>query len=245
MPESAGTLNCPMCGAPTRTDAPNCEHCGARLATVACPSCFAMIFEGSTFCPHCGARADRKTGAGAGIDCPHCKVELATVAVGKALLSECSKCEGLWVDKISFEQICADREQQSAVLTNVQAHPIPNASLPVRYIKCPKCTEIMNRVNFAHSSGVIIDMCRPHGVWFDAEELQRLCEFIRQGGLDIARQKEIAELKDERRRTESARIHPATWTGTQAPSSDLSSGWDIDLGDVVWTAGRVLWHLMR
>ena len=43
----------------------------------------------------------------------------------------------------------------------------------IRYIPCPICHELMNRVNFANFSGVIVDVCREHGTWFDRDELRR------------------------------------------------------------------------
>jgi Zn-finger nucleic acid-binding protein len=58
----------------------------------------------------------------------------------------------------------------------------------------------MNRNNFAKVSGVIIDTCKSHGVWFDANELPQVIEFIRKGGLDYSRQKEKASLENERAR---------------------------------------------
>ena len=70
----------------------------------------------------------------------------------------------------------------------------------IRYRPCPACDELMNRFNFAGCSGVILDACRPHGVWFDADELRRIVEFIRGGGLDVARGKELQTLELERRR---------------------------------------------
>src|SRR6476469_7121919 len=170
----AGTLNCPMCGAAAQSDATKCEHCGARLATVACPSCFGMIFEGSRFCPLCGARADRAAVESSGLPCPKCEVELQKVIVGKAVLCECAKCEGLWLDILSFEEICTDREQQAALLGIAVVLPPPPPPDKVRYIKCPKCLEMMQRQNFAGCSGVVIDTCRTHGAWFDAKELQRI-----------------------------------------------------------------------
>jgi Zn-finger nucleic acid-binding protein len=57
----------------------------------------------------------------------------------------------------------------------------------------------MNRSNFARSSGVIIDICKRHGVWFDAEELPKIIEFIRRGGLDRQREKEKLQLEEQRR----------------------------------------------
>jgi hypothetical protein len=49
----------------------------------------------------------------------------------------------------------------------------------------------MNRVNFAHASGVIVDVCTNHGTWFDADELRRVLDFISAGGLESARQREL------------------------------------------------------
>src|SRR6516225_7671242 len=113
----AETLNCPMCGAPASTDASRCEHCGARLATVACPSCFGMMFIGEKFCSHCGARADRAEATNAkGRLCPRCGVDVGRVVIGGISLCECSRCDGVWADAAALEQICADREKHAAVL---------------------------------------------------------------------------------------------------------------------------------
>lgn len=239
MADSAGTLNCPMCGAPARSDASNCEHCGARLATVACPSCFGMIFQGSRFCPLCGARADRAEIENTELPCPKCEIELGKISVGKAILCECSKCEGLWLDTLSFQEICTDREQQAAVFGTTIV--LPPAPLPdkVRYVKCPQCRELMQRVNFASCSGVVIDVCREHGSWFDAKELQRIIQFIRAGGMDHAREKQIHEL-------EKARQRPPAEIPTMA--YDYSPPREYDLYDpifsAVWWLGRTLFEFL-
>src|SRR5438093_289768 len=96
---TAETLNCPMCGAPASTQATRCEHCGARLATVACPSCFGMMFVGEKFCSHCGARAARtEIPADAPRRCPRCRLEMNAVVIGNTNLRECPRCEGIWAD---------------------------------------------------------------------------------------------------------------------------------------------------
>jgi len=64
------------------------------------------------------------------------------------------------------------------------------------------CKQIMNRANFARCSGVIIDVCKQHGIWFDRDELSRIIEFIKEGGLDAARSKEKMQLEEERRQLE-------------------------------------------
>ena len=42
----------------------------------------------------------------------------------------------------------------------------------------------MNRRNYAGASGVIIDLCRTDGIWFDADELARILVWIRAGGVE-------------------------------------------------------------
>jgi Zn-finger nucleic acid-binding protein len=70
----------------------------------------------------------------------------------------------------------------------------------VSYVPCPECSNLMNRVNFARCSGVVVDICKGHGTWFDRDELSRIVEFIQSGGLQTSRKKEKIELEEERRR---------------------------------------------
>jgi Zn-finger nucleic acid-binding protein len=197
----AETMNCPMCGAPAATDATLCEHCGARLATVACPSCFGLIFQGAEFCSHCGAKVERtEVATGTTSQCPHCHVPLGAVTVGTTGLLECAKCEGLWVDNATFEQICQDRDKQAAVLGLPGSQPASEfvELEAIHYVPCPVCHSLMNRVNFAHCSHVIINVCTKHGTWFEKDELRKIIEFIRAGGLEKSREREIEELDYKR-----------------------------------------------
>jgi Zn-finger nucleic acid-binding protein len=198
----AETINCPMCGAATSTDKPQCQYCEAQLATVACPSCFAMMFLGSKHCPRCGAEYARANEvASAGRKCPRCQIEMHLVAIGDSKVLECAKCLGLWLNTHSFETLCADKEQQSAVLGNAALAGVDRSiqQTKVNYVPCPECSQLMNRANFARCSGVIIDLCKQHGVWFDRNELSRIVEFIRSGGLEMSRAKEKNALEEERR----------------------------------------------
>lgn len=202
-------MNCPSCGAPVSADATQCEHCGARLAMVACPSCFGMVFAGAKFCSHCGAAIARvEEPAPTTALCPRCKVNMQAVLIGKENLRECPKCEGIWVDAASLKKICEDREEQTAVLGTAAALPGGDANLEeqIHYIPCPVCSSFMNRVNFAHCSHVIVNVCSQHGTWFDKDQLRRIVEFIRGGGMDRARQEEISELEQKRRSLQSAQI---------------------------------------
>jgi Zn-finger nucleic acid-binding protein len=70
----------------------------------------------------------------------------------------------------------------------------------VHYRPCIRCGKMMNRVNFGRLSGTVIDVCRGHGTFLDAGELHAIVTFIRDGGLDRARQREKSDLEEERRR---------------------------------------------
>jgi Zn-finger nucleic acid-binding protein len=234
---TAGTLNCPMCGASASTDASKCGHCGARLATVSCPSCFGMMFQGAKFCSHCGAPANRaEIPEGANRHCPRCRTAMKSVVIGDTDLQECSRCEGLWADTDTLQRICADREKQSAVLgmPGMLSDPTQVQLETVRYVPCPACNQLMHRVNFAKCSGVVVDVCKQHGTWFDRDELRRIVEFIRAGGIDRARAAEIADLERERARLRAERAAPQGSginypIGSAAVNNDSFDGFDLAL----------------
>jgi Zn-finger nucleic acid-binding protein len=176
------------------------------------------MFIGSRHCPHCGAAAARaETTDATPLKCPRCRVDMTAVAIGSTMLRECGQCDGLWVEASALEKICADREQQAAVLGT--ASPAPShavhldQSQKVRYVPCPQCAQLMNRINFARCSGVVVDVCKGHGTWFDAEELRQIIEFIRAGGLDAARMREKEQIEEERRQLRNEQLAAARGTG--------------------------------
>ena len=229
----AQTLNCPNCGAAISSDSPQCQYCESKLATIACPSCFAMMFIGSKYCPHCGAVPTQATAAQLSIlKCSRCKIDMSAVTIGAEAMRECERCGGLWLDVAAFEKISANREEQAAVLGGASVTPAhqldPNAEQNnVRYIPCPQCGQLMNRIKFARCSGVIVDFCQGHGTWFDRDELRRIVEFIRGGGLEVSRQKEKTELEFQREQLRMEQIVAASrdqMHGFAYSDEDRSSG---------------------
>lgn len=198
---SVEALNCPNCGAGAASDSSICEFCRTRLKTMACPHCLALMFVGTKHCGHCGRKmiAANKSSDGSSEACPRCKTSLDRLVIGDANLSECHKCGGFWMSAEAFEELCTDRDEQSAVLGYKRPDTARIPAPPkVTYVPCPVCGHLMNRSNFARASGVIIDTCKSHGVWFDADELPRIIEFIRNGGLSIARQRELRDIQDQK-----------------------------------------------
>jgi Zn-finger nucleic acid-binding protein len=206
---AAESLHCPNCGAAVDEHAPQCPYCQARLATISCPSCFKRLFLGAAYCSHCGARASREDGGEAErAGCPRCHKRMEPVRVGSFSLLECAACGGVWVGATAFERLCADREAQASVLGGTALRGPLASSMPaqeerIRYRPCPRCQTMMNRVNFAAGSGVVLDVCRSHGTFFDRDELHRVIAFIQGGGLDRARAKERDALKEEQRRLQA------------------------------------------
>ena len=202
----AQTLRCPQCGAATRSDGRRCQYCRARLATVSCPGCFSLMFADATFCPKCGRRRER-TQEQTDATCPGCRSAMTSISLGGTPLLECERCDGLWLDASTFEQICTDKERQAAVM-HPRATAAARTSVRVSYRPCLRCGTIMNRVNFGKLSGTVIDVCRNHGTFLDAGELQAIVGFIQNGGLDRARQREIEDLKERTRelREQEARL---------------------------------------
>ncbi|BDU76646.1 zf-TFIIB domain-containing protein [Mesoterricola sediminis] len=201
-----GSLHCPSCGAAVKEDDLQCPYCRSQLATVACPQCLGLVSKLAAHCPRCGAAVRREAASPSGLGCPTCRKPLLRSTVGKALLDQCATCGGVWLGTEAFDQVAADREERGSVLG-----ALPGASpqggldgAAVSYRPCPACGQLMNRTNYARSSGVIIDTCRNHGVWFDRDELRRVLEFVEAGGLDRARAKEKLMLEERRRELTSA-----------------------------------------
>ncbi len=199
------SLNCPNCGASVAEDSASCEFCHSVLSITACPSCFGAVFKGMRFCPGCGAAVERsESESDKKLACPRCEKELVLAVIGGTIIHECSICGGFWLVTETFQKICVDRDQQERIIVYPSlAKPIerqPDTRPNKFYVPCPECGELMNQKNFAGCSGILIDSCKSHGVWLDRQELQKIVNFIKDGGLQKAREMELERLKAEQKR---------------------------------------------
>jgi Zn-finger nucleic acid-binding protein len=108
-------------------------------------------------------------------------------------LDRCAACLGLFFDTGELEAVI---ERQVPPVYEIDRITLSRLSEqngePVRYRRCPVCRNVMNRVNYGGSSGVIADRCREHGIYLDAGELRRILAWVRAGGRLAAAQK-VAE----------------------------------------------------
>lgn len=233
-------IRCSGCGASVPPNAVQCPYCRAQLATVACPVCFALAPLSASHCPGCGGvLASRQAANLDGTSCPTCTKPLAATKVGGLEVRECPACGGLWLDRAVFEQLGTSRERQGAVLGALPSPTAPPvASLEaVQYRPCPACRHRMNRVNYARRSGVVLDVCKEHGIWFDKDELRRVLAFISKGGLDRTRELELEELKEAKRAAVQIPGHPASsYEFTQ--QMNTGQHW-LGVAGLAWLASEV------
>lgn len=163
-----------------------------------CHSCSAPLPANINRCRYCNVRNDVdlhgkhrysiKTRQSDRI-CPHCDTELQTVKLdidGAFYIERCKTCFGLFFDPGEIETLL---ENSVSNVFNINLKLIKNINKDryqshqaIKYVKCPVCRILMNRVNFGHRSGVIIDRCSKHGIWVDSGEITHLMEWKKAGG---------------------------------------------------------------
>jgi Zn-finger nucleic acid-binding protein len=90
-------------------------------------------------------------------------------------LDECSDCGGVFVPGEIVPRLL-DPLDLGLEVVEVFPRGEPAPEDPIRYLRCPRCQAMMNRRLLVRGSNVVVDQCKPHGVWFDAHELRRLAQ---------------------------------------------------------------------
>ncbi len=161
----------------------HCFFCGGRL------------HGDSDVCVYCGAvhapAAEKRIGA----LCPRCHdVRLVQFALGPVGLQACGRCQGAFLPASEWDNLLeafADGPLPPAFVVPEPAAHIAEATGPSPYrqsafdpvvrthaetnlnepVGCPTCTEEMDRFEFGNTSNVFVDVCRVHGIWLDAGEI--------------------------------------------------------------------------
>ena len=244
-PHSPRALRCSSCGANLKEKARRCDFCSAEITleerrlSAVCPRCWARASTEASFCMECGVKIELQAliALPAGTRCPRCRGALRARLLGAASVTECGACGGMWLGADHFDRLC-EHEDGSEVVSRglVQTQPTaPVDTSEVRYLPCVVCGDFMQRRNYAQSSGVVIDVCRSHGVWLDHRELSRILEFVREGGLDRARRRQIERLERQERRVRDAGSVAAELAAPRRGRYGELGGSPLDLFD--WVAG--------
>jgi Zn-finger nucleic acid-binding protein len=179
----APALVCPSCGAGVLDGARRCAHCDAPVATARCATCFRMNAPDSAHCSGCGRDLGLEpTPRDGTLACPDCHLPLSVFDCGPGLLHDCGRCGGQFVELAALRDLIERHERLDVGLGRTRTSVL-RAEARVHYVACPVCGSMMNRRNFAHGSGVVVDVCSKHGTWFDNGELPRVLAFVESGGL--------------------------------------------------------------
>lgn len=245
----AAVVRCSSCGAARQEGARACAYCTSDftiheqdLETI-CPACLARISDAAKFCHHCGTSIAPEEIASDTTDrvCPACGSghhlrSRALGATGFAAL-ECTTCAGLWLGESVFETL-ETRERETAapaadaktLREEIRSRPrvAPPKGGPF-YRPCPVCKTAMTRQNFSKISGILLDRCPDHGIWFDATELEASLRWIQIGGERTAQRREAEEVK-ARASQERFKVVPKTPEGERASmfqDPDQTGGFDV------------------
>jgi Zn-finger nucleic acid-binding protein len=160
------------------TDVIKCRQCGHSMKSKV------------RYCPMCGAEIVSVV-RNEELQCPRCQCGLENFDYRETKLEKCPDCGGLWIHVEEFKLLTSERDvyRDDKVNTHFARKSPPGIE---SYLPCAQCGRLMNRTNFKHISGVIIDFCRDCGYWLDAGELEQIRSFVAAGGLDAAQDRELA-----------------------------------------------------
>jgi len=211
--QDAAVVRCSSCGGPRGKGELACRYCHASFTLreqdleTMCPKCAARVSNGAKFCHHCGVPILPEEVAASASErpCPACgaahKLRSRSLGADAVSLLECGRCAGIWIARESFALLLDRARAQAApddpAAGTTKPAPPPKAAAGPLYRKCPACGEMMHRVNFGKRSGVIVDRCKDHGVWFDTEELERVLAWVRSGGERRAQKAELVEARPD------------------------------------------------
>ncbi|MFW5741452.1 MAG: zf-TFIIB domain-containing protein, partial [Myxococcota bacterium] len=220
----AASLACPSCGGPLQPGARACPFCSCTVATRRCPSCTAWNLASANHCNACGRSVgdpENPVHQRTNLACPRCKKTLLNRRYAELDVDECDGCGGLFIEPSMLDRIVQSKDATTGLHLALPRRPYER-EMTVAYIRCPVCGKTMNRQAFGRVSGVIVDVCRMHGVWFDAGELSEVLTFVARGGLERARQKEREEMREAARSARSDAMR-ATMTKSMSQAGSVEN----------------------
>lgn len=249
---------CLQCGGPaddTSIKNQKCGYCSAPLVpldhpdprtSLPCRQCATSIPASSQYCGQCGHPAGNEEEVGsAAHSCPGCGHHSMYIwNLGDerkpARIAVCSRCGGSFVShKVLNTLIERENERFERTrgpgelrLEDVKRYMLPQTA-GIKYKDCPKCAQRMHRKNYARLSGVVVDQCAKHGVYFDAGELPQVLGFVATGGLIVVRDRKARErayeAKRARQQTGFGESHPAIYLDSMGPVRRFNPGLTVHI----------------
>ena len=203
--KSAQVVRCSSCGAPREGKTQACRFCHSDFTihekdlNTVCPDCMTRISDLARFCHHCGVKINPQYGSGkmSGMACPACAGSRPMhfrKDAERLPFFECHLCAGIWLSQDTFSEVVRKSKSEEIPVLLKKFSKADSARLAIPkgeggpeghfYRRCPNCQAAMTRRNIAKRSGVIVDFCQSHGVWFDGNELAQFIQWVRHQGLE-------------------------------------------------------------
>jgi len=202
-----------------------------------------MNLTGGRNCIHCGRQlpAEDRAHRDKPLDCCGCGAVMTPRRLEDTRFDECDRCGGLWLCPATVASVGSQAEARARLrpfdLMPKAAEPGAKSSGGGAYRRCPICARHMNRSNYARGAGVVVDVCKDHGSFFDQGELTRIVLFIEEGGLEKMRRREDEDLRSRRRDVRRQAIQ----IGAPDPETSFATGVGGGSGlDLLGLLSRVL-----
>lgn len=262
----ASVIHCSACGASREKGERTCKYCGSDFTiheldlNTVCPGCLARVSDRARYCHHCATSLGVEAVAGeeSALQCPACEdrqlVSRRLESISTTAM-ECQVCAGLWIGLESFHDLLTLEARGGTGQAVSHRQAAAEARPAKRYRPCPQCRELMMPRHFGKGrSGIILDVCGQHGLWFDCDELSHLIAWIRSGGLESVQQ-DVGVLKGSpdavRKKLLSEKGAPKPVTPPVVGGS--YTGWDDEarrdedniLGPLLYAAGELIARMFR
>jgi Zn-finger nucleic acid-binding protein len=132
------------------------------------------------------------------MQCPTCDQAMQAQTLCGETIERCFTCDGEFCTHQTLRRLLSAHAPAPGAPAGAYVRPSP-LSDPVRYRKCPACRDMMLRKNFRDSSGIVVDVCSAHGIWFDRGELGMVFKFVATGAFAKA-ERDTVRRSDARRR---------------------------------------------
>ena len=119
------------------------------------------------------------------MDCPKCHAPMAEASMERMVVDRCTKCFGIWFDSGEAERL---KDKWLSEFLDSGDVEIGKANDEITDINCPICGKKMEHVKDADQPHIGYEVCREHGMYFDAGEFtdfknhtlwEKMTKFIR------------------------------------------------------------------
>lgn len=188
---NSAVIHCSGCGGAKKNPDGTCSYCSSQFTlhemdlNGSCPQCLTKTSSKAAYCHGCGLMLTEGLPVGKPTKqlCPSCQLPdypMSTRVFPRHSISllECNTCAGVWVSQRTFDHLCKSTFKKTFSILSLKSQKLAPLIQPKRFYRiCPVCNEVLNRVHYQKNSGVVVDVCRQDGIWFDIQELETVLNY--------------------------------------------------------------------